>query len=82
MERNEIYERLTPIAQNVFLDNSLELHDNLSAEDVVNWNSLNFMQFLTEIEKHFGIKFKMIEVLRMNNIGAIVDVIAKRVFDK
>lgn len=43
MERNEIYERLTPIAQNVFLDNSLELHDNLSAEDVVNWNSLNFM---------------------------------------
>ena len=72
MERSEIIEKLTPIAQNIFLDNALELRDDLSAENVPNWTSLSFMQFLTEIEEQFGFKFKMMEILRLQTMGAII----------
>lgn len=72
MERNQIVEKLTPIAQSIFLDNTLELRDDLSAENVPNWTSLSFMHFLTEIEEQFGIKFKMMEILRLQTMGAII----------
>lgn len=77
MERSEIIEKLTPIAQNIFLDNALELRDDLSAENVPNWTSLSFMQFLTEIEEQFGFKFKMMEILRLQTMGAIIDAIER-----
>lgn len=77
MERSEIIEKLTPIAQSIFLDNTLELRDDLSAENVPNWTSLSFMQFLTEIEEQFGFRFKMMEILRLQTMGAIIDAIER-----
>ena len=77
MERNEIIEKLTPIAQRIFLNETLVLNDDLSAENVANWTSLSFMQFLTEIEEQFGFKFKMMEILRLQTMGAIIDAIER-----
>lgn len=77
MERIEIVEKLTPIAQNIFLDNTLVLRDDLSAENVPNWTSLSFMQFLTEIEEQFEFKFKMMEILRLQTMGAIINAIER-----
>lgn len=77
MERNEIIEKLTPIAQRIFVNDSLVLSDDLSAENVPNWTSLSFMQFLTEIEEQFGFKFKMMEILRLQTMGAIIDAIGR-----
>ena len=73
MNRKEIIEKLTPIAQLIFADNALVLNDDLSAANVANWTSLSFMQFLTEIENQFGFKFKMMELLKLQRMGAIID---------
>lgn len=78
MERQEIIERLTPIAQKVFESPNLVLTDDLSAEALDTWTSLAFMQFLDAIEKDFGIKFKMMELLSLKTMGNIIDSIAKR----
>ena len=68
MTKEQIIEKLQPIAQQVFAD------PNLSAENVPSWTSLSFTQFLTEIENNLGIKFKIMEILRMQTMGAIIDV--------
>lgn len=73
MNREEIIEKLTPIAQRIFADDALVLNDDLSAANVANWTSLSFMQFLTEIENQFGFKFKMMELLKLQSMGAIID---------
>ncbi len=73
MNRKEIIEKLTPIAQQIFADDALVLNDDLSAANVANWTSLSFMQFLTEIENQFGFKFKMMEILKLQRMGAIID---------
>lgn len=73
MNREEIIEKLTPIAQQIFADDALVLNDDLSAANVANWTSLSFMQFLTEIENQFGFKFKMMELLKLQSMGAIID---------
>lgn len=75
MNRNEIIEKLTPIARQIFADEAIVLNDDLSAANVANWTSLSFMQFLTEIENQFGFKFKMMEILKFQNMGAVISAI-------
>lgn len=72
MERREIIEKLTPIVRSNLQNESLELRDDLSAENVSTWTSLAFMQMLTDIENEFGIKFKMMELIRLRTMGDII----------
>ena len=75
MNREEIIEKLTPIARQIFADEAMVLNDDLSASNVANWTSLSFMQFLTEIENQFGFKFKMLEILKLQNMGSVINAI-------
>lgn len=79
MTREAIIEQLTPIARAMFKDDTLVVTDDLSAANVSTWSSMSFMMFLTEIENHFGFKFKMMEILTLKNMGAIIDAVAKHV---
>jgi acyl carrier protein len=79
MTREEIISRLTPIARTMLKDENLVLTDDLSAANVPTWTSLSFMMLLTEIENHFGFKFKMMEILKLQNMGAIIDSIQTHV---
>ncbi len=72
MNREEIIEKLTPIVRSNLQNESLELRDDLSAENVSTWTSLAFMQMLTDIENEFGIKFKMMELIRLRSMGDII----------
>lgn len=79
MTREEIISQLTPIAQATLKDDTLVISDDLSAANVPTWTSLSFMMLLTEIENHFGFKFKMMEILKLQNMGAIIDSIQTHV---
>lgn len=73
MTREEVIEKLTPIARAIFENQDLVLSDDMSAENVATWTSLSFMQFLTEIENQFGFKFKMMELFNLKTMGNIID---------
>ena len=60
-------------------DDTLVISDDLSAANVPTWTSLSFMMLLTEIENHFAFKFKMMEILKLQNMGAIIDSIQTHV---
>ena len=79
MTREEIISQLTPIARAMLKNENLELTDDLSAANVPTWTSLSFMMLLTEIENQFGFKFKMMEILKLQNMGAIIDSIQTHV---
>lgn len=72
MNREQIIEKLTPIVKKCLQDESLELRDDMSAATVSTWTSMAFMQMLTDIENEFGIKFKMMELLRLKTMGDII----------
>lgn len=77
MTRQEIIDKLTPIAREAFQNDELVLSDELSAESVDSWNSLAFMKLLTAIETDFGFKFKMMELIQLNTMGDILDAMEK-----
>lgn len=75
MDRNDIMGRIAPIAREVFEKPELELCDSLDATQVDTWTSYAFMQLLEKVEKEFGFKFKMMELIKIRNIGTLVDVV-------
>lgn len=72
MTREEIINQLTPIAREIFAKPELIVTDDLSYENLDTWTSMTFMQFLTAIEEHFGFKYKMMEIIRLQNMKAVI----------
>jgi acyl carrier protein len=75
MERKEIVSKLTSVFRTIFNDNTLILSDELTANDVDNWDSLSHMILITEIEKAFSIKFKLKDLNKMRNVGDMIEII-------
>ena len=75
MDRKEVVNRIAPMAREVFEKPDLELYDTLDATQVDTWTSFAFMQLLGKIEEEFGFRFKMMELIKIQNIGTLVDVV-------
>ncbi len=79
MDRDDVMEKVTEIAREIFDDDELELYDDTIAADVDGWDSLTHLSLMNEIENEFEIKFEMKEVQGLNNVGELVDVILERI---
>lgn len=73
MTREELKVQIEAIAREVFQKPELVVNDALSAADVDTWTSLSFTQFIAAIEKQYGFKFKLMELLQLRTMGAIID---------
>ena len=80
MEREEIFSKLNEIFEDVLdLDETLELTDATSANDIEEWDSLSHIQLIVAIEKAFKLKFTSGEILKWKNVGEMVDTIINRI---
>ena len=78
MEREAIVQKLEPVFKKVFGDTALVIQDELTARDVENWDSLSHMLLITEVENEFAIKFKLKELNKMVNVGAMIAIIQSK----
>ena len=78
MEKEEILQQLTLIFEQVLKRSELKIDYNMSAEDIDEWDSLTNMTIISEIEKKWGVHFKLRDIVRMKNIGDMIDVIIKQ----
>lgn len=60
---------LTPIFHQVFENDTLVVSPELTAQDVDGWDSLTHMNLIVAVEGHFGIKFKLRDVVKFRNLG-------------
>lgn len=78
MDRQEVFKRLNEIFQDIFDDEELVVTDETCADDVEDWDSLRHITLISAVEKAFGMKFAMKEVLEMENVGAMADILVER----
>ena len=58
---------------------SLIITNKTSAVDIANWDSLNHVVLIIEVEKVFKIKFALGELQDLKNVGSLVEIIDKKV---
>ena len=73
--REEIFDTLTEIFQDIFDDDELALTEALSAADVEEWDSLSHIRLIVAIESELSLKFSVAELARLENVGQMVDLI-------
>ena len=78
MSREEVFQKLNHVFQDVFDDDSIVVSDNTTAADIEDWDSLEHINLMVAIEEDGGMKFNMAEVTGLKNVGEMVDVILKR----
>lgn len=78
MTKNEIYERLTAVFRDVFDDESIEICDTTTADDIEEWDSIEHITLISAVESEFKVRFKMGEVSGMKNVGEMVKIIEER----
>lgn len=78
MERTTIKEKIHFILKSILNHENFVVTDEMSATDVDGWDSLTHMMIISEIEKTFGITFKLKELYKIKNIGDMIDVIISK----
>ena len=82
MTEAEIYDALNQVFRNVLEDDSISLTPQTTAEDVENWDSMNHIFIVVELEKRFGVKFHAAEMEELKNVGELVSLLEDRLAAK
>lgn len=77
-----ITEKLTTIFRRVFNDQAIVLRDDLTANDVANWDSLSHMLMIGEAEKEFSVKFKLKELGKLEDVKSLIDLLEQKIQSK
>lgn len=74
----KIVDAITPIFREVFDDPSLVLTQELSASDVKNWDSLNHITLIVELETFTGLSLSTDELVNLKDVGDFVQLLSDK----
>ena len=77
MTVQEILITFTRIIRDLLLDDSIVLTMETRRDDIPNWDSFNYINFIVAVEIEFGVKFKIADIESFTDVGAIVTEITK-----
>src|ERR1700723_195267 len=77
MTDQEILSKFTRLLRDLLLDYSIDLTMETQREDVPNWDSFNYINFIVALEIEFGVKFKVADIESFPDVGSIVKETAK-----
>lgn len=75
MTREEAFKRLTNVFREVFDDDTIELTDETTSDDIEDWDSFEHINLIVAVESEFNFKIPMGKVVTMKNVGKMVDII-------
>lgn len=78
MGRIDITKKLQKIFRDVFDDDSIEIFDEMTADDVEDWDSLSHINLINDIEANFGITFTTEEIVSAKNVGEFIELIERK----
>lgn len=79
MQKEEIIKAVQDVFIDVLENDDIVLNYNTTAGDIEDWDSLNNILLIVEIEKKFKLKFKLEEIHSFKNVGEVCDYIFNKV---
>lgn len=82
MEKNEIFDKVSAIVADHFDIDRAKITDDLNLKTDLDADSIDFVEFVLEVEDTFGAEIDDSEAEKLNTIGEVVDYIAAHQNDK
>ncbi len=79
MAENDVVARINNVFREVFDNPEIEIFDEMTASDVVGWDSFSHINLITSLEIEFDIEFTQQEAFGFKTVGELKDAILKRV---
>jgi acyl carrier protein len=70
-----ILDDLNQIFREIFNRKNIELNYETTAKDIAGWDSITHISIIVSVENHFEIKFSIVEIINMKNIGDLIRLI-------
>jgi acyl carrier protein len=78
LTRAELLAKIRDILADATDDDSLQLSESTTAEDVADWDSINHVKLLIGLESDLGFRFDTDEVGGLKNVGELIDLVQKK----
>ena len=79
MNKEDIFSNVSIILKDTFDNQELSISNETNAEDIDEWDSLSHIELISNIEKHFKVRFALGELQDLRNIQDMVELIDKKV---
>ncbi len=79
MTKEEIIKKIELSFKKILQHDNFSLTIETTASDVDGWESITHMLIINDIEEHFNIKFKLIDLMKMENIGDLISAIKSEI---
>jgi len=79
VQKEEIIKAVQDVFIDVLEDDDIVLNYSTTADDIEDWDSLNNILLIVEIEKKFKLKFKLEEIHSFKNVGEMCGYIFNKV---
>ena len=78
MSSTDLYEKLTDIFRDIFDDDDLVLTEQMTAEDVDEWDSLSHIRLIVAVEKDFDVSFSSSEIASLENVAQLAELTQRK----
>ena len=79
---NQLLPQLQEIFRSIFENPFLELTSTTSAKEIPNWDSMNHVSLISEIESYFDVEFDLDDLIEMNNVASILNALSTKLKNK
>lgn len=79
MNDQYIKNQLQDIFRDIFDEDRLLINNSTNAEDIEDWDSLNNINLISAIEKHFKVSFALGEISDLENVGEMINLINSKI---
>ena len=79
LKEKEILAQLNLIFKRVFENNEIEINYNSNSENILEWDSLNHIYLVNEIEEHFDIELTAEQIMNWKNVGEMAKYLSEYV---
>lgn len=71
-------QRFNTIVSRIFSIPEDSVRDDMSSKDIPDWDSMNYLMLISELEKEFGLSFTMDEVMSAQTVGDLKHIVEVR----
>ncbi|MBI2530131.1 MAG: acyl carrier protein [Candidatus Diapherotrites archaeon] len=77
--KSDISIRLNKVFRDFFGDKTINISPKMTPNDFQSWDSLNHIKLIDAIEKEFGVKMSLKQIIEVEKVGDIINFLEKRI---